>query len=132
IWLINNCKPAPRRGKVQLINASGEDFGTLLRRNLGKKRYEISADPSTAILGIYEAFAETKISKIFDTTDFGYTKVCVARPLRLHYELSPEQRQAFRLDAAVLKLKDGGGDQLAAALDTVAKQAPWKDDAKFF
>jgi type I restriction enzyme M protein len=131
IWLINNHKPDARRGKVQLINASGEEFATLLRRNLGKKRYEISEDQSAAILGIYEAFAETKISKIFDTTDFGYTKVCVERPLRLRYDLTPEQRKAFRLDAAVLKLKDDRGDQLAAALDTLAKQAPWKDDVKF-
>jgi len=131
IWLINNRKPATRRGKVQLINASGEEFGTQLRRNLGKKRYEISEDQSAAILGIYEAFAETKVSKIFDTTDFGYTKVCVERPLRLRYDLTPEQCKALRLDAAVLKLKDDRGDQLATALDTLAKQAPWKDDAKF-
>jgi len=132
IWLINNRKPAARRGKVQLINASGEEFGTQLRRNLGKKRYEISEDQSAAILSIYEAFAETKVSKIFDTTDFGYTKVCVERPLRLRYDLTPEQRKAIRLDAVVLKLKDDRGDQLAAALDALAKPAPWKDDAKFF
>ncbi len=132
IWLINNRKPKVRQGKVQLINASGEEFGTLLRRNLGKKRYEISEDQSAAILGIFEAFEETKVSKIFDTTDFGYTKVCVERPLRLRYDLTQEQRKALRLDAAALKLKDDRGDQLAAALDALAKQAPWSDDAKFF
>ncbi len=131
IWLINNRKPAARRGKVQLINASGEEFGTQLRRNLGMKRVEISEDQSAAILGIYEDFAETKVSKIFDPADFGYTKVCVERPLRLRYDLTPEQRRAFRLDAAVLKLKDGRGDQLAAALDKLAKQAPWQDDFDF-
>lgn len=132
IWLINNRKPSERRGKVQLINSSGEEFATLLRRNLGKKRYEISEDQSASILGIYEAFEETKVSKIFDTTDFGYTKVCVERPLRLRYDLTPEQRQALRLDAAVLRLKDDKGDQLAAALDTLAQQVPWNDDTKFF
>jgi len=95
IWLINNNKPSARRDKVQLINASGEEFCTLLRRNLGKKRYEISEDQSAAILAVYEAFEETKISKIFDTTDFGYTKVCVERPLRLRYDLTPEQRKAL-------------------------------------
>lgn len=131
IWLINNRKPAARRGKVQLINASGEDFQTALRRNLGMKRVEISEDQATTILGIYEAFAETKVSKIFDTTDFGYTKVCVERPLRLRYDLTPEQRQTLCLDAAVLKLKGDRGNQLAAALDTLAKQAPWQEDAKF-
>jgi type I restriction enzyme M protein len=132
IWLINNRKPKERRGKVQLINASGEQFATELRRNLGKKRYEISEDQSAGILAIYEAFEETKVSKIFDTTDFGYTKVCVERPLRLRYDLTPEQRQTLRMDAAVLKLKDNRGDQLAAALDAMAPKAPWNDDAKFF
>ena len=58
----------------------------MLRRNLGKKRVEISEDQSAAILAVYEAFEETKVSKIFDTTDFGYTKVTVERPLRLRYD----------------------------------------------
>ncbi len=89
VWLITNRKPAARRGKVQLINATGEEFCTLLRRNLGKKRYEISEDQSTAILGIYQAFEETKISKILDTADFGYAKVCVEPSLRLRYDLTP-------------------------------------------
>ena len=106
IWLINNRKPADRRGKVQLINASGEEFCTMLRRNLGKKRVEISEDQSAAILAFIEAFEESKVSKIFDTTDFGYTKVCVERPLRLRYDLTEEQRRRLQLDAAVLKLKD--------------------------
>ncbi len=152
IWLINNRKPAERRGKVQLINASGPDFATQLRRNLGKKRYEISEDQADSILAIYNGMecgdtsplsntatcrgdqsADLSThSKIFDNTDFGYTKVCVERPLRLRYDLTPEQRQALRVDAAVLKLKDERGDELAAALDTLAEQAPWKDDARFF
>jgi len=132
IWLINNRKPAARRGKVQLINATGDDFQTALRRNLGMKRVEISEDQANSILGISEAFAETKVSKIFDTSDFGYTKVCVERPLRLRYDLTPQQRQAFRLDATVLKLKDDRNDQLAAAVDALAKQAPWRADAEFF
>jgi type I restriction enzyme M protein len=132
IWLINNRKPKMRQSKVQLINASGEDFCTSLRRNLGMKRVEIGEDQATTILGIYEAFADTKVSKVFDTTDFGYTKVCVERPLRLRYDLTPEQCNAIQLDAVVLKIKDGRGDELAAALETLTKAAPWTDDAKFY
>ena len=104
----------------------------MLRRNLGKKRVEIGEDQSATILAIYEAFEEGKVSKVFDTTDFGYTKITVERPLRLRYDLTVEQRKALRLDAAVLKLKDDRADQLAAALDELAEQAPWNDDAKFF
>ena len=128
IWLVNNRKPIERRCKVQLINANGADFYTLLQRNLGKKRVEISEDQSAAILGIYQEFSDSKVSRIFDTTDFGYTKVCVERPLRLRYDLSEIQRQRQRqrllLDAAVLKLKDNHHLQLADALATLERQAP--------
>ena len=132
IWLINNRKPAERRGKVQLINANGSDFYSMLRRNLGKKRVEIGEDQSAAVLGIYDAFEESKVSKIFDTTDFGYTKVCVERPLRLRFDLSEEQRRRLQLDATVLKLKDDRGRQLATALETLAEKAPWLDDGRRF
>ena len=132
VWLINNRKPADRCNKVQLINATGSDFYTMLRRNLGKKRVEISEDQSTAILSIYEAFEESKVSKIFDTADFGYTKVCVERPLRLRYDLTQTQRDRLQCDATVLKLKDDRAEQLASVLDKLSAQAPWQDDALFF
>ena len=131
IWLVNNRKPTSRQGKVQLINATGAEFCTLLRRNLGKKRYEISEDQSAAILGIYQAFEATTVSKIFDTLDFGYTKVTVERPLRLRYDLTPEQRTAFAVDRECLKLKGERGEQLTAAGAELAKRAPWRDNSKF-
>jgi len=124
IWLLNNRKPENRQGKVQLINASSGEFCTSLRRNLGKKRVEIGEDQATAILGIYDTFEESKYCKIFDTTDFGYTKVTVERPLRLRYELNPEQRQALRTDSTVLKLKDDKGQELDTVLDKLTDKAP--------
>jgi type I restriction enzyme M protein len=132
IWLINNRKPAERLNKVQLINATSADFYTMQRRNLGKKRVEISEDQSASILGIYEAFAESQVSKIFDTTDFGYTKVCVERPLRLRFDLSEAQRQRLQFDSTVLKLKDDRAQELAAVLETLAEQAPYYNDRAFF
>jgi type I restriction enzyme M protein len=132
IWLLNNCKPAVRRGRVQLINATGKEFCTLLRRNLGKKRYGISEDQSTAILAVYEAFDVTKISKIFDTTDFGYVKVTVERPLRLRYDLTPEQLGSFAMDKEYLKLNGDRGEKLTAALEELKKHAPLRNDTGFF
>ena len=132
IWLINNKKPAQRHNKVQLINAINSDYYTMLQRNLGKKRMKISEDQSASILGIYEAFEESKVSKIFDTTDFGYTKVCVERPLRLRFDLTEAQRQRLQLDSTVLKLKDGRAQQLAAVLEKLIEHAPWNNDAAFF
>jgi type I restriction enzyme M protein len=132
IWLINNRKPAERLNKVQLINATSADFYTMQRRNLGKKRVEISEDQSASILGIYEAFAESQVSKIFDTTDFGYTKVCVERPLRLRFDLTKAQRQRLQFDSTVLKLKDDRAQELATALEQLAEHAPYYDDRAFF
>jgi type I restriction enzyme M protein len=132
IWLINNRKPAERLNKVQLINATSADFYTMQRRNLGKKRVEISEDQSASILGIYEAFEESQVSKIFDTTDFGYTKVCVERPLRLRFDLSEAQRQRLQFDSTVLKLKDDRAQELATALERLAEQAPYYNDRAFF
>jgi type I restriction enzyme M protein len=131
IWIINNRKTAERRGKVQLINATGSDFYTLLRRNLGKKRIEISEDQSAAILGIYDAFEESKVSKIFDTADFGYTKVTVERPLRLRFDLTEAQRERLQLDVNVLRLRGDRAEQLAGALSDLTQQAPW-NDSEFF
>lgn len=132
IWILNNCKPDARKGKVQLINANGDAFYTLLRRNLGKKRVEIGEEQASEILEIYEAFAENKLCKIFDTRDFGYTKVTVERPLRLRYDLSPAQRDALRLDKEYLKLKDDRAAALESALDILTAHSPWTDDFEFF
>ena len=104
----------------------------MLRRNLGKKRVEISEEQSAAILAMYQAFDESGLCKIYDTTDFGYTKVCVERPLRLRYDLSDEQLRRMGLDAVVLKLKDGRAEQLMETFAVLAKQAPWNDDGLFF
>src|SRR5436305_12471995 len=39
IWIVSNRKPKPRKGKVQLIDASG--FWQKMRKNLGSKRKEL-------------------------------------------------------------------------------------------
>ena len=79
IWVLNNNKPAERRGKVQLINANG--VFTKMRKSLGSKRNELSDEQIRGIVKEYEAFEESKTSKIFDVADFGYTTVTVERPL---------------------------------------------------
>ncbi len=78
IWMVTNRKPKHRTGKVQLINAV--DFAAPMRKSLGSKRQYFTDDHIRAITKIYEAFAESKESKVFDNEDFGYTKVTVERP----------------------------------------------------
>lgn len=79
IWILNNHKVSERTGKVQLINAAG--YGEGMRKNLGSKRKQLSDASIDEITRVYGAFEESKISKIFDTTDFGYRRITVERPL---------------------------------------------------
>lgn len=79
IWILSNHKTAERQGKVQLINAAG--LGEGMRKSLGSKRKQLSEESINEITRVYGAFEQTKISKIFDTTDFGFRRITVERPL---------------------------------------------------
>lgn len=89
IWVLNNKKPQARRGKAQLINAS--DIWTAMRKSLGDKRREISDKQIEQIVDLYRSFADDPRAKIFNTTDFGYRKVTIERPLRLNFQAIPER-----------------------------------------
>jgi len=105
IWIVTKRKEKKRKGKVQLINASGSDwengdpstglragkdnpFYVKMMRSLGNKRKEIGdakngkPDQIKTITEIYEAFEESEYCKIFDNDDFGYTRITVDRPKR--------------------------------------------------
>lgn len=75
IWVLTNHKSTQRTGKVQLIDATGVFHK--LRKNLGKKNKEMSAEDIDEVYELYANFKQTKRSKIFDTTDFGFTQVTV-------------------------------------------------------
>ena len=81
IWVLTNRKPAHRKGKVQLIDAT--QWFKPLRKNLGKKNCELSDEDIQRICDTFLAFEETEQSKIFPNAAFGYWKVTVERPLRL-------------------------------------------------
>ena len=81
IWVLTNRKPAHREGYVQLIDAT--QWFTPLRRNLGQKNCELSAEDIHRICDTFLDFEETEESKIFPNEEFGYWKVTVERPLRL-------------------------------------------------
>ena len=67
--MLTNRKPAHRRGKVQLIDAT--HWFTPLRRNLGKKNCELSEADIARICETFLAFEETEQSKIFPNAAFG-------------------------------------------------------------
>ncbi len=96
VWVLDNNKRPERRGKVQLIDATG--FGTKTRKSLGSKRVEISDEHRARILEAYAAIEESDISKVFDTHDFGYWSVTVERPLRLTFEVTDERLVVASID----------------------------------
>ena len=65
---------------MQLINANG--LYEKRRKALGNKRNDIPETAIAEITRLYGDFRESEISKIFDTADFGYTKIIVERPLK--------------------------------------------------
>jgi len=81
VWVLSNRKPEARRGKVQLIDATS--WSKPLRKNLGKKNCELSAEDIDRICETFLGFEESEQSKIFPNEAFGYWKVWVERPLRL-------------------------------------------------
>jgi type I restriction enzyme M protein len=78
IWLVTNRKPEKRKGKVQLVDAT-KHFSKM-RKSLGNKRNFITDTQKQEIIDLYTSFEESDEVKIFDNTDFGYTKVCVEQP----------------------------------------------------
>ncbi len=94
VWVVSNRKPAQRRGHVQLIDAT--QWFKPLRKNLGKKNCELSAEDIERINRAFLDFNETPESKIFPNAAFGYWKVTVERPLRLHSQLTLKAIQTLR------------------------------------
>jgi type I restriction enzyme M protein len=85
VWIVTNRKPARRKGKVQLIDASS--FWQKMRKSLGSKRKELSPEHIEEITRLFGKFKEvTKdgvpISRIFTNDSFGYRTITVERPLR--------------------------------------------------
>jgi len=94
IWVLSNHKDPLRKGKVQLIDASA--MHAPMRKSLGSKRKYLSDEQIADIAKLHEAFEEGPNSKIFATTDFGYRRITVERPLRLRFSVTAEKLAAYR------------------------------------
>ncbi len=114
VWVLTNRKPAHRKGKVQLIDAT--QWYKPLRKNLGKKNCELSEEDIRRVVDTFLAFEETEQSKIFPNAAFGYWKVTVERPLRLRVDLAAPVRERFRMACA-----EAGEAPLAEVVDHLAQ-----------
>ena len=103
VWVLTNRKRPARRGRVQLVDATG--FWTLLRKSLGAKRREVPFERKQDIVRLLADFEDgatrrvdrdgeerdAVVSRVYPTTHFGFRKITVERPLRLDFQASPER-----------------------------------------
>ena len=100
VWILNNHKSTERKGKVQLINATGSKdeelmqsgersfnrFWEKMSRSLGNKRKQVAGNGEEKGIGfitrLYGDSAENEFVKIFPNEFFGYWRVVVERPLK--------------------------------------------------
>lgn len=112
LWILSNRKEVQRKGKIQLIDASGESFYVKMKKSLGNKRHQISDKQIAAITNLYGEFRETDHVKVFDNADFGYQRITVERPLKLNFKVDAERieqvkaTKAFQNLATTKKRKD--------------------------
>lgn len=100
VWVLSKAKRTERKGKVQLIDASG--ISHKLRKPLGYKRNEFLPEDRSKVVQIYQAFEESEVCKIFDYTEFLYREYTVMQPLQRSYAVT-EERIEDMLSSGVLK-----------------------------
>ena len=99
IWILNNHKSEQRKGKIQLINATGAKDDELIKageqnfnrfwekmpRSLGNKRKQIPENGNDKGIGfitrLYGDFKENEFVKILPNAFFAYWRVTVEQPL---------------------------------------------------
>jgi len=135
IWVLTNRKPAHRQGHLQLIDAT--QWFKPLRKNLGKKNCELSEEDIDRILNTFLDFEETPESRIFLNEAFGYWKVTVERPLRLHSQLTIKAIESLRFASGDEEIRSAlyeeYGDDLFTSFSMIAPEldkrlADWGND----
>ncbi|MBA84444.1 MAG: restriction endonuclease subunit M [Rhodobacteraceae bacterium] len=136
VWLLTNRKDTARQGKVQLIDASGERFWKPMRKSLGSKRREIPQDATDEIARIYHDMLNgnsdwADVSKIFDTTDFGYREIRVERPLKLRIEWSEAGKEALQEAKPFQKLDEDSQSKSLTLVQSLLSGGHWMNADNF-
>lgn len=80
IWILTNQKPAQRRGKVQLIDAT--TFCKPSKKSMGSKRNDIRPEDIQQVLKLYMDYQENDYCKIYPNQFFGSYELTIEQPLR--------------------------------------------------
>ena len=119
LWIVSNRKPQARKGKVQLIDASG--FWQKMRKSLGSKRKELSDRHIADVTQLFGEFVEAQQATVFSA------------------EGKELARQIIRAGEALPESPDGGRVELvpisrifdneAFGYHTITVERPLRDDA---
>lgn len=104
IWVLSKNKRRERKGKIQLIDASG--FYSKLRKSLGNKKNEISTENRSEITKLYADFAENEYCKIYENEEFIYREYTVMQPLQRSYAITGERIEAMLSKGSLSSLYD--------------------------
>ena len=131
LWILDNDKPAERRGKVQLIDATEKHRP--LRKNEGNKRREVGPDECDEILRLYDAFEDGDDTRIFDYTEFGYRRVKILRPMRkvlvIDTDAGLERLYGEKAWAKLTEAQQTAWIEKLTALDGQTLPYGWPDEA---
>ncbi|WP_072368979.1 class I SAM-dependent DNA methyltransferase [Hyphomicrobium sp. NDB2Meth4] len=64
VWIVSNLKPEPRKGKVQLIDASA--FWQKMRKGLGSKRKEMGEEHIATVTRLFGACVEAQLAAVLN------------------------------------------------------------------
>lgn len=93
VWVLSRNKAPKRRGKVQLIDATGK--WEQMRRSLGNKRKFISDEQIDEIVSLYTSFEEGELCHILPKEEFLYKEYTVKQPLQRSYQIASERIDAL-------------------------------------
>lgn len=125
VWILSKNKRKERKGKIQLIDASG--ICHKLRKPLGNKKNEFSPEDRATITKLYADFEENELVKIYDNEEFIYREYAVMQPLQRSYSITDESISAMLQSGALKGLWD---DAKVAELEELGTTITGKDQKK--
>jgi len=119
IWIVTNHKSDERKGKVQLINATGVKDDELIKegkldfnrfwekmdRSLGNKRKKIAENGNEKGIGyitqLFGNFEENEFCKIYPNEFFGYWRITVEQPKMENGKLVSDKKGNPKADSSL-------------------------------
>lgn len=104
VWILSRNKRPERKGKIQLIDASG--IYHKLRKALGNKKNEITPKDRKRITELYANFKENDLVQIYKNEEFMYREYTIMQPLQRSYAITEERIENMIQSGTLNKIYD--------------------------